>query len=175
MKEEIEILISEDELNKKIENLANQISESFKDKDLTLICVLKGGIMFMVDIAKKLKQKNIQFEFMDVSSYCGTTESTGKLTIHKDLECSLENKHAILIEDIVDSGRTLSYLKKYLESKNPASLKVCTLLDKPSRRIVKIEADYVGFTIPDKFVIGYGLDYEQRYRNLPYIGVLTLK
>lgn len=175
MKEEIEILISEDELNKKIEDLANQISESFKDKDLTLICVLKGGIMFMVDIAKKLKQKNIQFEFMDVSSYCGTTESTGNLTIHKDLECSLENKHAILIEDIVDSGRTLSYLKKYLESKNPASLKVCTLLDKPSRRIVKIEADYVGFTIPDKFVIGYGLDYEQRYRNLPYIGVLTLK
>ena len=175
MKEEIEILISEDELNKKIENLANQISKSFKDKDLTLICVLKGGIMFMVDIAKKLKQKNIQFEFMDVSSYCGTTESTGKLTIHKDLECSLENKHAILIEDIVDSGRPLSYLKKYLESKNPASLKVCTLLDKPSRRIVKIEADYVGFTIPDKFVIGYGLDYEQRYRNLPYIGVLTLK
>lgn len=174
MKERTEVLISEKDLDKRIGEIAEQINKDFAGKDISLVCVLKGGIMFMTDMAKKLTG-TVEFEFIDVSSYCGGTESTGTLTINKDLETSIEGKHVILLEDIVDTGRTLSYLIQYLKEKNPASLKLCTLLDKPSRRIVDINADYIGFTIPDAFIVGYGLDYQQRYRNLPYIGILHLE
>lgn len=172
MSEKIEILITQEELDKRISEIAEQISKDFKGEDITLVCVLKGGVMFMVDMAKKLNQK-VEFEFIDVSSYEGTS-STGKLTINKDLETSVEGKHVILLEDIVDTGRTLSYLIEYLKEKKPASLKLCTLLDKPSRRVIDVNADYIGFTIPDAFIVGYGLDYDQKYRNLPYIGILHL-
>ena len=172
MSEKIEILITQEELDKRISEIAEQISKDFKGEDITLVCVLKGGVMFMVDMAKKLNQK-VEFEFIDVSSYQGTS-STGKLTINKDLETSVEGKHVILLEDIVDTGRTLSYLIEYLKEKKPASLKLCTLLDKPSRRVIDVNADYIGFTIPDAFIVGYGLDYDQKYRNLPYIGILHL-
>ncbi|MBS5793511.1 MAG: hypoxanthine phosphoribosyltransferase [Lachnospirales bacterium] len=172
MSEKIEILINEEQLDKRISEIAEQINKEFVNEDITLICVLKGGIMFMTDIAKKLKQK-VEFEFIDVSSYSGTV-SSGKLTINKDLETSIEGKNVILLEDIVDTGRTLSYLIEYLKEKKPATLKLCTLLDKPSRRIVDVNADYIGFTIPDAFIVGYGLDYDQKYRNLPYIGILHL-
>lgn len=173
MSEKIEILINEEQLDKRISKIAEQINKEFVNEDITLICVLKGGIMFMTDIAKKLKQK-VEFEFIDVSSYNGGTVSSGKLTINKDLETSIEGKNVILLEDIVDTGRTLSYLIEYLKEKKPATLKLCTLLDKPSRRIVDVNADYIGFTIPDAFIVGYGLDYDQKYRNLPYIGILHL-
>ncbi len=173
MIEKIEVLITEEQLDKRITEIAEQINKDFGSKDITLVCVLKGGVMFMTDVAKKLKQK-VEFEFIDVSSYNGGTVSSGKLTINKDLETSIEGKHVILLEDIVDTGRTLIYLIEYLKEKNPASLKLCTLLDKPSRRVVDVNADYIGFTIPDAFIVGYGLDYAQKYRNLPYIGILHL-
>ncbi|MDE6181683.1 MAG: hypoxanthine phosphoribosyltransferase, partial [Eubacteriales bacterium] len=166
-------LITEEELNKRITEIAEDITKDFGDKDLILVCVLKGGVMFMTDVAKKLKQK-VEFEFIDVSSYGNETVSSGKIVLNKDIENSIEGKNVILLEDIVDTGRTLSYLIEYLKQKNPATLKICTLLDKPSRRIVDINADYIGFTIPDSFIVGYGLDYAQKYRNLPYIGILHL-
>lgn len=171
MLENIEVLITEKELDKRISEIAEQIGKDYGSKDITLVCVLKGGVMLMVDIAKKLKQK-VEFEFIDVSSYGNSTVSSGRLTINKGLETSIEGKHVILLEDIVDTGRTLSYLIEYLKEKNPASLKLCTLLDKPSRRVIDVNADYIGFTIPDAFIVGYGLDYAQKYRNLPYIGIL---
>lgn len=171
MKERIEVLITEDTLNKRITEIAEDITKDFGNKDLILVCVLKGGVMFMTDIAKKLNQK-VEFEFIDVSSYGNETVSSGKISLNKDIENSIEGKNVILLEDIVDTGRTLNYLIEYLKEKNPAVLKVCTLLDKPSRRIVDINADYIGFTIPDSFIVGYGLDYAQKYRNLPYIGIL---
>lgn len=174
MIEKIEVLITEEQLDKRISEIAEEINKDFGSKEITLICVLKGGIMFMTDIAKKLKQ-TVEFEFIDVSSYGNDTVSSGTLTINKDLESSIEGKHVLLLEDIVDTGRTLSYLIEYLKEKNPASLKLCTLLDKPSRRVVDVKADYIGFTIPDAFVLGYGLDYAQKYRNLPYIGVLNVE
>lgn len=173
MNEKIEILITEEELNKRIIEIAEDITKDFGNEDLILVCVLKGGVMFMTDVAKKLKQK-VEFEFIDVSSYGNETISSGKITLNKDIESSIEGKNVILLEDIVDTGRTLNYLIEYLKEKNPATLKICTLLDKPSRRVVDINADYIGFTIPDSFIVGYGLDYAQKYRNLPYIGILHL-
>ncbi len=171
MNEHIEILITEEELNKRVIEIADEITKDFGNEDLTLICVLKGGVMFMTDVAKRLKQK-VEFEFIDVSSYGNETVSSGKLTLNKDIDGCIEGKNVVLLEDIVDTGRTLSYLMEYLKAKKPAKLKLCTLLDKPSRRIIDINADYIGFTIPDAFIVGYGLDYSQKYRNLPYIGIL---
>lgn len=164
----IKVLISEEQINKRLDELANQLMEEYKGKDLMFLCILKGSIFFTVELAKRIKN-NIQFEFIEVSSY-ENNESTGKVKLNKDITDSIEGKNVIIIEDIVDTGRTLCFLKKYLLQKNPASLKICTLLDKPSRRIVPIEADYIGFSIENKFVIGYGLDDEQNYRNLNYIG-----
>ena len=165
---EIKVLISEEKINNRLDEMANQLMQEYKGKDLMFLCILKGSIFFTVELAKRIKN-NVQFEFVEVSSYDGH-ESTGKIKLNKDISCSIEGKDVIVIEDIVDTGRTLSYLKKYLLEKNPATLKICSLLDKPSRRVVPIEADYVGFTIENKFVIGYGLDDEQNYRNLNYIG-----
>lgn len=164
----IKVLISEEQINKRLDELANQIMEEYKEQDLLFLCILKGSIFFTVELSKKIKN-NIQFEFIEVSSY-ENNESTGKIKINKDITNSIEGKNVIIIEDIVDTGRTLSYLKEYLMQKKPATLKICTLLDKPSRRIIPIKTDYVGFSIENKFVIGYGLDDEQNYRNLNYIG-----
>lgn len=174
MKETIKVLISEDKIEKRLDELIEQITQDFKGETITLICVLKGGVIFMVDIARKLKQ-TVEFDFMDVSSYGDNTSSCGNIKINKDLENSIQGKNVLLVEDIVDSGRTLNYLISYLMNKKPAMLRICTLLDKPERRVCDVKVDYVGFKIPDDFVVGYGLDYAQRYRNLPYIGVLSIE
>lgn len=175
MKEKVKVLISADEIEKRLTEIAGEVAKDFKDEMITLVCILKGGVIFMVDLCRMLNQ-TVEFDFMDISSYGGGTDSSGVVKIDKDLENSITGKHVLLVEDIVDSGRTLSFLRKHLMAQNPASLRVCTLLDKPSRRVVDVQGpDYVGFVIPDEFVVGYGLDYDQRYRNLAYIGVLTFE
>ena len=168
--EKIKVLISEEQINKRLDELANQLMKEYEGKELMFLCILKGSIFFTVELAKKIKN-NIKFEFIEVSSYEGH-ESTGKIKLNKDISQSIEGKDVVIIEDIVDTGRTLYYLKEYLLQKKPASLKICALLDKPSRRVSPVEADYIGFTIENKFVIGYGLDDEQNYRNLNYIGYI---
>lgn len=174
MKESIRELISSEEIEKRITELARQIMKDYEGKTLTMVCVLKGGVMFMVDLAKKLNM-SVEFDFLEISSYGDAMESSGIIRIQKDLKTPIIGKDVLLIEDIIDSGRTLSNLVLHLNSQKPASLKVCTLLDKPDRRVVDdVVPDYSGFVIPDEFIVGYGLDYAQRYRNLSYIGVLTL-
>lgn len=167
---EIKVLISEEEINRRLDELANQLMEEYKEKNLMFLSILKGSVFFTVELAKRIKN-NIQFEFIEVSSY-ENNESTGNVKLNKDITASIEGKNVIIIEDIVDTGRTLCFLKEYLKQKNPQSLKICALLDKPSRRIAPVEADYIGFTIENKFVLGYGLDDEQNYRNLNYIGYI---
>lgn len=164
-------LISSEDMFARIEALGKQISEDYAGKDIACICVLKGGIMFMADLVKHVEVP-LSMDFMAVSSYGNETSSSGVVKIIKDLDESIEGKNVLIVEDIIDSGRTLSYLYKILEERNPNSIKICTLLDKPERRVVDVKVDYVGFEIPDKFVIGYGLDYMQHYRNLPYIAVV---
>ena len=166
----IKVLISEEKINSRLDELANQIMDEYKGKDIVFLCILKGSIFFTVELAKRIKN-NIQFEFVEVSSY-ENNESTGKVKLNKDITQSIEGKEVIIIEDIVDTGRTLAFLKELLLEKKPASLKICSLLDKPSRRIANVKADYVGFAIEDKFVVGYGLDDEQNLRNLNYIGYI---
>ena len=166
----IKVLISEEKINNRLDELANQIMDEYKGKDIVFLCILKGSIFFTVELAKRIKN-NIQFEFVEVSSY-ENNESTGKVKLNKDITQSIEGKEVIIIEDIVDTGRTLAFLKELLVEKKPASLKICSLLDKPSRRIANVKADYVGFAIEDKFVVGYGLDDEQNLRNLNYIGYI---
>ena len=166
--EDIKVLISEEELHKRIGELAKQIYQEYNGVDLTFICILKGSIFFTVELAKRMPN-DINFEFIRVSSYHGEN-STGVIKMKVDLQGDIKDKDVIVIEDIIDTGRTLSYLKEYLKSKKPKSLKICSLLDKKERRVCKMEADYVGFDIPDKFVVGYGLDVDEKYRNLPYIG-----
>ena len=166
----IKVLISEEKINNRLDELANQIMDEYKGKDIVFLCILKGSIFFTVELAKRIKN-NIQFEFVEVSSY-ENNESTGKVKLNKDITQSIEGKEVIIIEDIVDTGRALAFLKELLLEKKPASLKICSLLDKPSRRIANVKADYVGFAIEDKFVVGYGLDDEQNLRNLNYIGYI---
>lgn len=166
----INILISEEEIQKRIKEIAGQIEKDYENEELIFLGILKGSVPFMWELAKNMK-KNVQFKFIEVSSYKGT-ESTGKITLNKDISKSIENKNVIIIEDIIDTGRTLKYLKEHLLNKNPKSLKIATLLSKPSRRLEEIDVDYIGFTIEDKFVVGFGLDYDQNLRNLPYIGYL---
>ena len=172
MKERVEVLISKEDILKRVEELANQIMADYDGKELYMVCVLKGGIFFMVDLARKIKG-DVLFDFMVVSSYGASTTSSGHIKIKKDLDGNIEGKHVLIVEDIIDSGNTLSQLRKFLLERNPASLKICTILDKPSRREVEVPVDYIGYEIPDAFVVGYGLDYDQRYRNLDYIGVLN--
>lgn len=167
----LEILISTEQLDNRIYQLANQISDDYFENsidDIILICILKGSIMFTADLSRKLNINNIQIEFMTISSY-GNSQTSGDLEVIQDLNIDIKNKHIIIIEDIVDTGKTLSYLIDYLSKKQPASFKLCTLLDKPSKRLTEVTPDYIGFTIEDLFVIGYGLDYMQKFRNLPYI------
>ena len=171
MAETIKVLVSEEEVNKKIAELGKKISEDYAGKQVHLICVLKGGVFFMCELAKRITVP-VTMDFMSVSSYGDGTKSSGVVKIAKDLDESLEGKDVLIVEDIIDSGRTLYYLMQILEKRGPKSMKLCTLLDKPERRVRDVEVDYAGFNIPDEFVVGYGLDYAQKYRNLPYIGVV---
>ncbi len=171
MAERIEVLLTEAEVDKRIQEIGDQISKDYAGKQVHLVCVLKGGSFFMCELAKRISVP-VSLDFMSVSSYGGDTKSSGVVRIVKDLDEPLKDKHVIVIEDIVDSGRTLSYLLDMLESRGPADVKLCTLLDKPERRVTDVPVDYTGFTIPDAFVVGFGLDYAQRYRNLPYVGVI---
>lgn len=172
MKENVETLITTSAIGKRLDEIAEQISNDYAGETVELVCVLKGGVVFMVDLAKRIKVP-VTMNFMDVSSYGDGTESTGEIKILMDLDDPIEGKNVIVVEDIIDSGRTLHCLAEILMNRNPKSLKICTLLDKPDRRIATVDVDYTGFTIPDAFVVGYGLDYAQRYRNLDYIGVIS--
>ena len=171
MKERVEVLLTEREVDERIQAIGEQISKDYAGKQVHLVCVLKGGAFFMCELAKRISVL-VSLDFMSVSSYGSDTKSSGVIRIVKDLDESLKDKDVIVVEDIVDSGRTLSYLLKMLQSRGPRSLALCTLLDKPERRVVDVNVNYTGFQIPDEFVVGYGLDYDQRYRNLPYIGVV---
>ena len=173
MSEHVRVLLTEKEVDDRIQSIGDQISRDYAGKQVHLICVLKGGSFFMCELAKRITVP-VSLDFMSVSSYGSATKSSGVVKIVKDLDESLKDKHVIVVEDIVDSGRTLSYLLEMLKDRGPASLRLCTLLDKPDRRVVDINVDYTGFQIPDEFVVGYGLDYAQKYRNLPYIGVVEL-
>lgn len=171
MHENIEsILLSEEKIHARIAELGKELSQEYAGKNPLFVGVLKGVVVFYADMVRAITIP-CEFDFMAVSSYSGT-ESTGKLNIKKDLGCDITGRHVLILEDILDTGFTLSRTVELLKSRNPASLKICTLLDKPERREAEIEADYVGFTIPNMFVVGYGLDYNERYRNLPYVGVL---
>ncbi len=167
---EINVLINKAKLERRIEEMAKQIQKDYEGKEMVLIGILKGSVIFMTELAKNIKSSVI-LDFMDVSSYEGT-ESTGSVKINKDIRDSIEGKDVILVEDIIDTGRTLTYVKEYLKQKNPNSIKIATMLSKPSRRVMELEVEYIGFAIEDKFVVGYGLDYNEKYRNLPYIGYI---
>lgn len=171
MAEHIRVLLSEEEVDKRIKEIGEQISRDYAGKQVHLVCVLKGGSFFLCELAKRITVP-VSLDFMSVSSYGSDTKSSGVVKIVKDLDESLKGKNVIVVEDIVDSGRTLSYLLEMLKDRGPESLRLCTLLDKPDRRVIDVNVDYTGFQIPDEFVVGYGLDYDQRYRNLPYIGVV---
>lgn len=171
MAETIRVMISEEDVDAKIAELGRQISEDYAGKQVHLLCILKGSVFFMCELAKRITVP-VTMDFMSVSSYGDGTKSSGIVKIAKDLDETLEGKEVIVIEDIIDSGRTLYYLLDVLQKRQPNSLKLCTLLDKPDRRVKDVKVDYVGFEIPDEFVVGYGLDYAQKYRNLPYIGIV---
>jgi hypoxanthine phosphoribosyltransferase len=167
-----EVLVSEDQLRAKVAELGGQLSLDYVGRPLTLVSVLKGSLPFMADLMRAITVP-LTIDLMEVSSYGGAvTETSGLVRILKDLSATIEGKDVVIVEDIIDTGLTLNYLLRYLRGKNPRSLKICALLDKPARRLVDIDIDYRGFSIPDRFVIGYGLDYGEFYRNLPFIGVL---
>ncbi len=173
MAERVSVLLSEEEVDARIKALGEKISSDYEGREIHLICVLQGGSFFLCELAKRITVP-VSIDFMSVSSYGGDTKSSGVVKIVKDLDEPIKGKHLLVVEDIVDSGRTLSYLLEMLHKREPASLSLCTLLDKPERRVTDVKVDYTGFQIPDHFVVGYGLDYNQRYRNLPYIGVVHL-
>jgi hypoxanthine phosphoribosyltransferase len=170
-KDVAEVLIDEATLQAKVAELGARISADYADRQVTLVSVLKGALPFMADLMRAITSP-VRIDLMEVSSYGGSTETSGRVRILKDLSSSIEGEHVLIVEDIIDTGLTLNYLTQYLIGKEPASLSICTLLDKPARRLVDIDLTYCGFEIPDRFVIGYGLDYDEIYRNLPYIGVL---
>lgn len=174
MAEKLNVLLSEEEVDKRIREIADQINKDYEGKEIHLIGVLRGACFFMCELGKRITVP-VTIDFMSVSSYGDGTVSSGNIKIKKELDDSIEGKHVILIEDIIDSGRTLSNLGPLLKERGAASLKLCTLLDKPDRREVDVFVDYIGFQIPDKFVVGYGLDYAQKYRNLPYIAEVELE
>lgn len=166
-----EILFTAEQIHNKVKELGKKITEDYKDKDLMLICILKGSFIFMSDLCKEINLP-LTLDFIAVSSYGDSTQSSGVVRIIKDLEENIEGKHILIVEDIIDTGLTLSYLINNLKSRGSKSIKICTLLDKPERRKSQVKPDYLGFTIPDKFVVGYGLDYAEKYRNLPFVSVL---
>lgn len=171
MSERIRELISEEAVAKKIAEMGAQISKDYEGDSVYLLCILKGGVFFTTELAKHITVP-VNIDFMSVSSYGGETTSSGIVRIVKDLDTPIEGKNVLIAEDIIDTGRTLAYLMEHLKQRKPKSLKLCTLLDKPDRRVSDVKVDYTGFEIPDEFVVGYGLDYDQRYRNLPYVGVI---
>ena len=173
-KHHINVLIPEEEVDNKIKEIGEQISKDYEGKEIHLVCVLRGGSFFMCELAKRITVP-VSLDFMSVASYGNDTKSSGAVKIVKDLDDSLEGKDVLVVEDIIDSGRTLSYLLELLKDRKPNSLKLCTLLDKPDRRVVDVNIDYTAFQVPDEFVVGYGLDYAQKYRNLPYIGVVEFE
>lgn len=173
MAEKIKVLITEEEVDTRIRELGEKISKEYEGKQIHLICVLKGGVFFMCELAKRITVP-VSMDFMCVGSYGDGTKSSGVVRLAKDLDESIENKEVLIVEDIIDSGNTLYYLMDVLRQRKPASLRLCTLLDKPDRRVKDVHVDWTGFEIPDEFVVGYGLDYAQKYRNLPYIGVVEV-
>lgn len=174
MSERIRELISEKDIAKRIVELGAQISEDYQGESVFMLCVLKGGVYFTTELSKRMSVP-VSLDFMAVSSYGMETESSGVVKIIKDLDESIEGKNVLVVEDIIDSGRTLSLLLENLRQRKPKTLKLCTLLNKPARRVTDIQVDYVGYEIPDEFVVGYGMDYAQKYRNLPYIGVVDFE
>ena len=166
-----EVLFSEEQLKNRVREIAQQITADYQGKEIMLISVLRGSFVFMADLCRAIDLP-CTLDFMAVSSYGKGTKSSGQVQITKDLSEDISDRHIIVVEDILDSGNTLSYLLKILENRHPASIRLCTLLDKPDRRVKPVEVHYSGFTIPDAFVVGYGLDYAEKYRNLPYIGIL---
>ena len=174
MSERIRELISEKDIAKRIVELGAQISADYQGESVFMLCVLKGGVYFTTELSKRMSVP-VSLDFMAVSSYGMETESSGVVKIIKDLDESIEGKNVLVVEDIIDSGRTLSLLLENLRQRKPKTLKLCTLLNKPARRVTDIQVDYVGYEIPDEFVVGYGMDYAQKYRNLPYIGVVELE
>lgn len=173
MAEKIKVLITEEEVDARIRELGEKISKEYEGKQIHLICVLKGGVFFMCELAKRITVP-VSMDFMCGGSYGDGTKSSGVVRLAKDLDESIENKEVLIVEDIIDSGNTLYYLMDVLRQRKPASLRLCTLLDKPDRRVKDVHVDWTGFEIPDEFVVGYGLDYAQKYRNLPYIGVVEV-
>ena len=171
MSEKIRELISAEDVAAKIARMGEQISKDYEGESVYLLCILKGGVFFTTELAKHITVP-VNIDFMSVSSYGGETVSSGIVRIVKDLDTPIEGKNVLIAEDIIDTGRTLAYLMEHLKQRKPKSLKLCTLLDKPDRRVSDVKVDYTGFEIPDEFVVGYGLDYDQRYRNLPYVGVI---
>ena len=174
MAEKIKVLITEEEVDARIRELGEKISKEYEGKQIHLICVLKGGVFFMCELAKRITVP-VSMDFMCVGSYGDGTKSSGVVRLAKDLDESIENKEVLIVEDIIDSGRTLSYLVENLKSRGAKTVRLCTLMSKPSRRVVDVPVDYIGYEIPDEFVVGYGLDYAQRYRNLPYVGVVEFE
>ena len=174
MSERIRELISEEDIAKRIKELGAQISEDYQGESVFMLCVLKGGVYFTTELSKRMSVP-VSLDFMAVSSYGMETEPSGVVKIIKDLDESIEGKNVLVVEDIIDSGRTLSLLLENLRQRKPKTLKLCTLLNKPARRVTDIQVDYVGYEIPDEFVVGYGMDYAQKYRNLPYIGVVEFE
>ena len=175
MAENVRVLLKEEEVEKRIAEVAAMINRDYEGKEVHLICILKGGVFFTCELAKRLTVP-VSMDFMSVSSYGSGTESSGVVRIVKDLDESITGKNVLIVEDIIDSGRTLAYLIEILKQRNPESIHLCTLLDKPERRVKKqVKVDYMCFEIPDEFVVGFGLDYDQKYRNLPYIGVVEFQ
>lgn len=170
----INVHLTEEQIAERIAEMGAEISKEFGDEPVFLICILKGSIFFTCELAKRITSP-VEIDFMSVSSYGSGTKSSGVVKIGKDLDNSIEGKNVLVVEDIIDSGRTLSYLLENLKTRNPKTLKLCTLLDKPERRVCDVHVDWVGFEIPDEFVVGYGLDYDQKYRNLPYIGYVEIE
>lgn len=173
MSANIREMISESSVDKRISELGEQISRDYEGESITLLCILKGSVFFTTELAKRITVP-VYLDFMSVSSYGSSTESSGEVRILKDLDGSIEGKNILVVEDIIDTGRTLASLLEILRQRGPKSLKLCTLLDKPDRRVTEVAVDYTGFEIPEEFVVGYGMDYDQQYRNLPYIGVVEL-
>lgn len=168
--EKIKVLIDEEKLNTRIKQLADKISEDYKNEEIVLVCILRGAVYFTIDLSKKITDSVVILDFMRASSYGNSKETTGNVELTIDLSTNIENKNVIIVEDIIDSGYTLNYLYDYLKKKNPKTLKICVLLDKKERRQKDIKIDYTAFEVENKFIVGYGLDYENKYRNLPYVG-----
>lgn len=171
MTDKIDVVYTEDEIDKRIADLGAQITRDYKGKEITMVCILKGAASFACELAKRIDLP-MEMEYMRCSSYGNETESSGVVKIDLDLDHPIRGKHILVVEDIIDTGRTMSYLLDILKDRGPADVKLCSLLDKPDRRVVDVTIDYTGFVIPDEFIVGYGLDYAQKYRNLPYIGVI---